>query len=44
MSYKGFDFAQKPYGIELYLPKSTQIFNTINDMKKYVDLRLRLES
>lgn len=39
-NYKGFDYCIKPYGVELYLPLATKIFNTVLQMKDYIDMRL----
>ena len=42
MTYKGFDCAQKGYGVELYLWRSCKIFSTLKEMKKYVNKKLKL--
>jgi len=39
-TYKGFNYCIKTYGAELYLPLCTKIFNTVGQMKDYVDMRL----
>ncbi len=39
-NYKGFEYSIKSYGIELYLPLSTQIFRTLTQMKEYINERL----
>ena len=41
MTYKGFDCAQKGYGVELYLWRSCKIFSTLKEMKKYVNKKLK---
>jgi len=38
--YKAWEYSIKSYGVELYLPHSTKIFNTVGQMKDYIDIRL----
>jgi len=42
MTYKGFDYAKKSYGVELYLWRSCKIFSTLKEMKKYINEKLKL--
>jgi len=38
--YKDWEYSIKSYGVELYLPHCTKIFNTVGQMKDYIDIRV----
>lgn len=38
--YKGFEYFEKSYGVELPLPKSCRVFNTLEEMQRHIEKQL----